>query len=236
MPRGKTFVEDYWHAPTTHSGPGPRRMSEQPQASVSCILDLETHAAKENAHGTSLARPACARARRGFACEWSERRFPLHLQLSLCDCRGSLWRVSTCLVLDPGKATQAELVIGTILLAGLGFLFFAGFVWCRRFGVWATRRGVLVRYIPGRTKFLPWAAIAAFEPGMHDGVELRSLTARMVDGTTHMVPIFYRTDGQRDFLSSTITPEGARYVGSNVNPAVVLPQLLDLYRQGRLGV
>ena len=144
--------------------------------------------------------------------------------------------LATCLVLDPGKATQAELVIGTILLAGLGFLFFAGFVWCRRFGVWATRRGVLVRYIPGRTKFLPWAAIAAFEPGMHDGVELRSLTARMVDGTTHMVPIFYRTDGQRDFLSSTITPEGARYVGSNVNPAVVLPQLLDLYRQGRLGV
>lgn len=143
---------------------------------------------------------------------------------------------ATFLVLDPGKATQTELVIGAIFLAGLAFLFFAGFVWCRRFGVWATRRGVLVRYIPGRTKFLAWAAIAAFEPGMHDGVELRSLTARMVDGTTHMVPIFYRTDGQRDFLSSTITPEGARYVGSNVNPAVVLPQLLDLYRQGRLGV
>lgn len=60
-------------------------------------------------------------------------------------------------------------------------------------------QGVLVRYIPGRTKFLPWAVIAAFEPGMHDGVELRSLTARMVDGTSHMVPIFYRTDGQRDF-------------------------------------
>lgn len=143
---------------------------------------------------------------------------------------------ATCLVLDPGKATQAELVIGTILLAGLGFLFFAGFVWCRRFGVWATRRGVLVHYIPGRTKFLPWAAIAAFEPDMHDGVELRSLTARMVDGTTHMVAIFYRTDGQRDFLSSTITPEGVRYVGSDVNPAVVLPQLHDLHRQGQLGV
>ena len=30
--------------------------------------------------------------------------------------------LATCLVLDPGKATQAELVIGTILLAGLGFL------------------------------------------------------------------------------------------------------------------
>ncbi len=108
-------------------------------------------------------------------------------------------------------------------------------MWCRRFGVWATQRGVLVRYIPGRRKFLPWAAIAAFEPGMHDGVELRSLTARMVDGTSHMVPIFYRTDGQRDFLSSTITPDGARYVGSDVNPAVVLPQLLDLHRQGQLG-
>lgn len=142
---------------------------------------------------------------------------------------------ATCLVLDPGKTTQAELVIGAIFLAGLAFLFLAGFVWCRRFGVWATQRGVLVRYIPGRRKFLPWAAIAAFEPGMHDGVELRSLTARMVDGTSHMVPIFYRTDGQRDFLSSTITPDGAHYVGSDVNPAVVLPQLLDLHRQGQLG-
>lgn len=143
---------------------------------------------------------------------------------------------ATFLILDPGKATQATLIIGTIFLAGLAFFLLAGFVWCTRFGVWATRRGVLVRYIPGRTKFLPWTAIAAFEPGMHDGVELRSLTARMVDGTSTMVPILYRTDGKRDFLSSTITPEGTRYVGPDVNPAVVLPQLLDLHRQGRLGL
>lgn len=33
---------------------------------------------------------------------------------------------ATCLVLDPGKATQAELVIGAIFLAGLAFLFSRG--------------------------------------------------------------------------------------------------------------
>lgn len=150
-------------------------------------------------------------------------------------CAVFLGGLAVTLLINPGKATLTMLIIGAVLLGGLALGLFMGFVRCLWFGVKATRRGLLVRYIPGRTKFLQWEAIVSFAPGVHDGRELRSLNAQTVDGASHMMPVLYRTDRKKNFLSSKLTPEGARYVGPDVNPAVVLPRLLDLHRQGRLG-
>lgn len=100
----------------------------------SCILDPDTPATKEHPMARRWSVPP-ARERGEvllasgpsdvFHCIYS---FPSAIAAVL------FGGFATCLVLDPGKATRAELVIGTILLAGLAFLFLAGFMWCRRFG------------------------------------------------------------------------------------------------------
>ena len=131
---------------------------------------------------------------------------------------------------SPGteRAVQAVVFGGLILFLMFGFLLFT------TQGVWATREGILLRNLPGTGKFLPWSEINSLEPGQRIGTRLRTLIAHTSDGKSLKIPVYDKWGTSRVRFSAKLTPEGARLVGPDNNPAVVLPQLLELHRQHRL--
>ncbi|MCT2056291.1 hypothetical protein M3D53_01475 [Dermabacter hominis] len=131
---------------------------------------------------------------------------------------------------SPGteRAVQAVVFGGLILFLMFGFLLFT------TQGVWATREGILLRNLPGTGKFLPWSEINSLEPGQRIGTRLRTLIAHTSDGKSLKIPVYDKWGTSRVRFRAKLTPEGARLVGPDNNPAVVLPQLLELHRQNRL--
>ncbi|OFT20353.1 hypothetical protein [Dermabacter sp. HMSC08H10] len=127
------------------------------------------------------------------------------------------------------RAVQAVVFSGIILFLVFGFLLFT------TQGVWATREGILMRSLPGTGKFLPWGEINSLEPGRPIGRRLRTLIAHLSNGESLRVPVYYRWGTSSVRFTAKLTPEGSRLVGPDNNPAVVLPQLLELHRQNRLG-
>lgn len=127
------------------------------------------------------------------------------------------------------RAVQAVVFSGIILFLIFGFLLFT------TQGVWATREGILMRSLPGTGKFLPWSEITSLEPGQPIGRRLRTLIAHTSGGESLKIPVYDKWGTSRVRFRAKLTPEGARLVGPDNNPAVVLPQLLELHRQNRLG-
>lgn len=127
------------------------------------------------------------------------------------------------------RAVQAVVFSGLILFLTFGFLLFT------TQGVWATREGILMRPLPGTGKFLPWSEINSLEPGQLIGKRLRTLVAHTSRGEDVKVPVYYKWGTPQMRFTAKLTPEGARLVGPDPNPAVILPQLLELHRQNRLG-
>lgn len=127
------------------------------------------------------------------------------------------------------RAVQAVVFSGLILFLTFGFLLFT------TQGVWATREGILMRSLPGTGQFLPWSEINSLEPGQLIGTRLRTLVAHTARGEDVKVPVYYRWGTSSVRFSAKLTPEGSRLVGPDNNPAVVLPQLLELHRQNQLG-
>lgn len=137
--------------------------------------------------------------------------------------------------LFPHDTSGAERAVQAIVFGGFIVFFVFGFLLFTKQGVWATREGILMRSLPGTGKFLPWSEINSLEPGQLIGKRLRTLVAHTARGESVKVPVYYRWGTSSVRFSAKLTPEGSRLVGPDNNPAVVLPQLLELHRQNQLG-
>lgn len=126
------------------------------------------------------------------------------------------------------RAVQAVVFGGLILFLTFGFILFT------KQGVWVTREGILMRSLPGTGKFLPWSEINSLEPGQLIGKRLRTLVAHTSRGESVKIPVYYKWGTPQARFTAKLTPEGARLVGPDPNPAVVLPELLALYRANGL--
>lgn len=126
------------------------------------------------------------------------------------------------------RAVQAVVFSGLILFLVFGFLLFT------TQGVWATREGILMRSLPGTGKFLPWSEITSLEPGQRIGTRLRTLIAHTSNGESLKIPVYDKWGTARVRFTAKLTPEGARLVGPDPDPAVVLPELFALYSANRL--
>lgn len=67
------------------------------------------------------------------------------------------------------------------------------------------------------------------EPGQLIGTRVRTLIAHTSEGESLRVPVYYRWGASRVRFRAKLTPEGSRLVGPDPDPAVVLPELLELY-------
>ncbi|MFV8403261.1 hypothetical protein [Dermabacter hominis] len=133
------------------------------------------------------------------------------------------------------QTSSAERAVQAVVFGGFILFFVFGFLLFTKQGVWATREGILMRSLPGTGKFLPWSEINSLEPGQLIGKRLRTLVAHTARGESVKVPVYYRWGTSSVRFSAKLTPEGSRLVGPDNNPAVVLPQLLELHRQNQLG-
>lgn len=132
--------------------------------------------------------------------------------------------------LFPGDTSGAERAVQAIVFGGFIVFFVFGFLLFTKQGVWATREGILMRSLPGTGKFLPWSEINSLEPGQLIGKRLRTLVAHTSRGERVKIPVYYKWGTPTTRFTAKLTPEGARLVGPDPNPAVVLPELLVLYR------
>ena len=132
--------------------------------------------------------------------------------------------------LFPHDTSGAERAVQAVVLSGLILFLIFGFLLFTTQGVWATREGILMRSLPGTGKFLPWSEITSLEPGQRIGTRLRTLIAHTSNGESLKIPVYDKWGTARVRFSAKLTPEGARLVGPDPNPAVVLPELLALYR------
>lgn len=134
------------------------------------------------------------------------------------------------LTLSEDQASSAERAVQAVVFGGFIVFFVFGFLLFAKQGVWATREGILMRSLPGTGKFLPWSEINSLEPGQLIGKRLRTLVAHTARGESVTVPVYYKWGTPRMRFTAKLTPEGARLVGPDQNPAVVLPELLELFR------
>ena len=132
--------------------------------------------------------------------------------------------------LFPHDTSGAERAVQAVVFSGLILFLIFGFLLFTTQGVWATREGILMRSLPGTGKFLPWSEITSLEPGQRIGTRLRTLIAHTSNGESLKIPVYDKWGTARVRFSAKLTPEGARLVGPDPNPAVVLPELLALYR------
>ncbi|QEU11305.1 hypothetical protein [Dermabacter vaginalis] len=133
------------------------------------------------------------------------------------------------LILSEDQASSGERAVQAIVFGGFIVFFVFGFLLFTKQGVWATREGILMRSLPGTGKFLPWSEINSLEPGQLIGTRVRTLIAHTSEGESLRVPVYYRWGTSRVRFRAKLTPEGSRLVGPDPNPAVVLPELLELY-------
>lgn len=138
------------------------------------------------------------------------------------------------LSLSEDQASGGERAVQVIVFGGFIAFFVFGFLLFTKQGVWATREGILMRSLPGTGKFLPWSEITSLEPGQRIGTRLRTLIAHTSNGESLKIPVYDKWGTARVRFSAKLTPEGSRLAGPDNNPAVVLPQLLELHRQNRL--
>lgn len=136
--------------------------------------------------------------------------------------------------LFPHDTSGAERAVQAVVFSDLILFLVFGFLLFTTQGVWATREGILMRSLPGTGKFLPWSEINSLEPGQLIGTRVRTLIAHTSEGESLRVPVYYRWGTSRVRFRAKLTPEGSRLAGPDNNPAVVLPQLLELHRQNRL--
>ena len=139
------------------------------------------------------------------------------------------------LILSEDQASSGERAVQAIVFGGFIVFFVFGFLLFTKQGVWATREGILMRSLPGTGKFLPWSEINSLEPGQRIGTRLRTLIAHTSNGESLKIPVYDKWGTSSVRFSAKLTPEGSRLVGPDNNPAVVLPQLLELHRQNQLG-
>lgn len=132
--------------------------------------------------------------------------------------------------LFPDDASGAERAVQAVVFGGLILFLTFGFLLFTTQGVWATREGILMRPLPGTGKFLPWSEINSLEPGQLIGKRLRTLVAHTARGESVKVPVYYKWGTPTTRFTANLTPEGARLVGPDPDPAVVLPELLELFR------
>lgn len=129
---------------------------------------------------------------------------------------------------DPSSG--AERAVQAVVFGGFILFFVFGFLLFTKQGVWATREGILMRSLPGTGKFLPWSEINSLEPGQLIGKRLRTLVAHTARGESVKIPVYYKWGTPTTRFTANLTPEGARLVGPDPDPAVVLPELLELFR------
>lgn len=134
------------------------------------------------------------------------------------------------LILSEDQASSGERAVQAVVFGGFILIFVFGFLLFTKQGVWATREGILMRALPGTGKFLPWSEINSLEPGQFIGKRLRTLVAHTSNGESLKIPVYDKWGTARVRFSAKLTPEGARLVDPDPNPAVVLPELLVLYR------
>lgn len=134
------------------------------------------------------------------------------------------------LILSEGQASSAQRAVQAVVFGGFILFFVFGSLLFTKQGVWATREGILMRALPGTGKFLPWSEINSLEPGQFIGKRLRTLVAHTARGDSVKVPVYYKWGTPTTKFTAKLTPEGARLVGPDPNPAVVLPELLELFR------
>lgn len=148
-----------------------------------------------------------------------------------CAFFAALFAVGLVLInLSEDQASSAERAVQTLVFGGFIVFFVFGFLLFTKQGVWATREGILMRSLPGTGKFLPWSEINSLEPGQLIGKRLRTLVAHTTRSESVKIPVYYKWGTPSTRFSAKLTPEGARLVGPDPNPAVVLPELIALYR------
>lgn len=133
--------------------------------------------------------------------------------------------------LSEDQASSTERAVQALVFGGFIVFFVFGFLLFTKQGVWATREGILMRSLPGTGKFLPWSEINSMEPGQLIGKRLRTLIAHTTRGESVKIPMYYKWGTPTTRFSAKLTPEGAGLVGPDPNPAVVLPELLELFRR-----